>query len=198
MRLVSPHPDEALAAQPLRPAVQLELDFDSRDDPHPDAPLSFRIGPQSSEEWHAHAVDLELRGELSSAIIAYRQALVAPHPDPDRVFDLAHALAENGQVTEAMERYRQVTELDPQYAAAWLNLGVLLADAGETSEAMAAFRRALAADPTSAAAHYNLADLLDEQHRATDARPHWDAYLRIASPFSRHAEYARGRVAVRG
>jgi Flp pilus assembly protein TadD len=46
-------------------------------------------------------------------------------------FNLANVLAELGHNEAATERYRQVVELDPEYAEAWNNLGLCLAELGE-------------------------------------------------------------------
>jgi tetratricopeptide (TPR) repeat protein len=71
-------------------------------------------------------------------------------------------LADLGHAEAAAERYRQVIELDPQYAAAWNNLGLSLAETGNGDEAIEACRRAVAIDGQSVDALFNLADALHE------------------------------------
>jgi tetratricopeptide (TPR) repeat protein len=54
---------------------------------------------------------------------AYRESLLETGREAAACFNLANVLADLGHTEAAAERYRQVVELDPQYAAAWNNLG---------------------------------------------------------------------------
>ena len=152
-----------------------------------------RIGPATADDWHARGVDLELAGDRPAAADAYGRALLLAGPHPQWAFDLAHVLADLGEHAAAVERYRQVVELDPRRADAWLNLGDLLVTAGRHDEAVAAFRHALDLDPDDPAAHYDLADAFDRAGQPARAAPHYDAFLRLADGPPEHLAYAAAR-----
>jgi tetratricopeptide (TPR) repeat protein len=169
---------------------QLHFDFDSFCDHQP----LGRIGPDATitaESWHERGIDQELRGQLEQAIASYTEALLASGPDPQIVFDLAYALAEAGHLDRAIERYRQVIELDRYRQDAWVNLGDLLMTDGHADSAIDAFRRAIDLDPEDAAARYNLADAYEATDQVQRATPQWEIFLRLSDPLTEHARYAR-------
>lgn len=168
---------------------QLQLDWDHD---APPAPVQMRLVPAltTAADWHEQGVEQERAGMLHEAEASYRHALQLAGPDATLVFDLASLLAKRGQAAQAIERYRQVTEIDPHHADAWNNLGILLADQGDHEAARYAFQRAIAEAPDNAMAHYNLADLLDTAGQSQEARRHWRAYLTqdpTNSPWAQHA-----------
>ena len=80
-------------------------------------------------------------------------------------YNLANALKEQGQFTEAIQSYRRAVERNPGYAEAHNNLGNLLKDLGQTEEAIACYERALHGRPGFADAHNNLGNALKQQGR---------------------------------
>ncbi len=63
---------------------------------------------------------------------------------------------------DAIEAYRSVVAVDPNYAAAWNNLGLLHHRMGHYTEAQEAYEAALRADPNCAEAAYNLGSLFED------------------------------------
>ena len=127
---------------------------------------------------------------LAEAEQSYREAMMVGGPTPQFAFDLANVLVKLGKKPQAIERYLQAVELDPDYAAAWNNIGILQADLGDLNSACEAFRRALALTPDDPKLHYNLADALEMMGFLEEARRHWQNYLRhdpMGSPWSDHA-----------
>jgi tetratricopeptide (TPR) repeat protein len=192
------------AEQPLQQLALLESDgrlivrLEEGDLAEPDGQFQFDF-TQAPPPLPMHAA-AEAEPRTAGAWVeadSYRQALLAGGPDAAVCFDLAYVLAEVGQVDQALERYRQVLEIDPNFADAWNNLGVLLKDAGKRDEACLALRRALVIDPTDAWAHFNLANTLDGMRRWKEAASHWQAYL-ASDRTSEWAQYARSRVAESG
>ena len=53
------------------------------------------------------------------------------------------ALAEQGELTEAVACYQQALRLKPDYAEAHSNLGVALTEQGKLTEAVASYQQAL-------------------------------------------------------
>jgi tetratricopeptide (TPR) repeat protein len=171
------------------PSGQFRLDFD----PHA---VVGRIGsplPTTPRGWHERGVEQELAGRLDAAADSYARALLLGGPDVQVTFDLAHALAGDGQGDRAIERYRQVVELDPLRQDAWVNLGDLLLSAGRTAEAIGPLRRALDLDPDDPDAHYNLAEAFDLAGQPARAAPHWEAFLHLGGGPAQQRAYARAR-----
>ena len=79
-----------------------------------------------------------------------RQALMVGGPDAQSCLNLANTLRALGSKPQALERYSQAAEIDPEFSDAWNNLGTLLVELGRPDDACVAFGRALKADPEDA------------------------------------------------
>ena len=145
-------------------------------------------------DWHERGIASEQAGDLHRASECYAEALLRGGPDAAICFDLASVLSALGHPWRAIERYRQVIELNPTRADAWNNLGDLLIEVGQLPAAISSFRRAVELAPDDAAAHYNLADALEQHGELAAARPHWAAYLHSSPPLDDRTRYARGRL----
>lgn len=177
----------------IEPGGQLRFDFDSATPAEPNRePEPAQLTPA---ELQAHAETLEDEGRLEEAAEWYRAALAAcGGTAADIHFALAEALYRLGDVTAARERYCTALELDEDYVEARANLGCLFAELGQSDLAQAAFEGALAHHPDYPDAHYHLARTLEEVGLFEQARPHWDAFLRLA-PHSPWAQEAHQRLA---
>lgn len=102
-------------------------------------------------------------------------------------YDLANDLANEGRIPEAIEGYRAMLALEPEYSPAHNNLGRLLQDQGRLDEAGAEYREALVIDGRNARAHNNLGTLLLERGDAAGAAVEFRASLAI-EPGYRHAK----------
>ena len=80
--------------------------------------------------------------------------------------NLASALVQQGNLTEAVEEYRQAIRVNPNNPAAHYQLGTTLSELGWRDEAIEAYRRTLQLDPQHAAARAALSAALAEQRRA--------------------------------
>ncbi len=78
-----------------------------------------------------------------------RQVLERDPENLTALADLAKALAEQGELDEAIELARRALELDPDNASLVLGLAVLLGRAGDDPSALEALEAALAIDPNS-------------------------------------------------
>jgi tetratricopeptide (TPR) repeat protein len=172
---------------------QLHFEFTGGDPALPASPMRIAAGPRTAADWLAQGLEQEQEGFLEEAAASYRQALMVGGPDAQTCLNLANTLRALGSKPQALERYSQAAEIDPEFSDAWNNLGTLLVELGRADDACVAFGRALAADADDARAHYNLADTLDDLGREAEAVPHWQAYLRI-DPLSKWGQYARTRL----
>jgi tetratricopeptide (TPR) repeat protein len=95
------------------------------------------------------------------------------HPaaaDPaGRLVQQGVALAQAGQLDQALRLFGDALRLRPGDPQAQHNLGVALAATGRLAEAARALQAALAARPDYAEAHYNLGNVLNQLRRPDDA-----------------------------
>src|SRR5690606_35184963 len=77
-----------------------------------------------------------------------------------------------GDLSGAIQTYRQAIHLDPGFAEAYNNLGAALRANGRRNEAIAAYREALTRAPEYALAHANLGGALAENGEVETALDH--------------------------
>jgi tetratricopeptide (TPR) repeat protein len=188
--------------QLAEPSGQQHFDFEKdpppppgerRGLPPPNFPRRDKLG-SAAEPWRQRGHYFENSGDLESAALAYRQALLDEGPDADTCFNLGNVLYRLGHKEQAIERFRQAVELDGGFAEAWNNLGNVLAEMDQLAEAVQAYRRAIAVKPLYADTHYNLADTLDQMGCEGEALDCLRSYLRL-EPEGEWADYARRRIA---
>lgn len=73
---------------------------------------------------------------------------------------------------QAIDTYRQVIDLQPEWVEAHINLGVALYQMGQIDEARAAFQAAVQIDPMNGISRYNLGCVLEEQGELEEAVKH--------------------------
>ena len=122
-------------------------------------------------------------------------------PNNERAHNnLGLALADRGQIDEAIAHYQKALEIKPDYAEAHNNLGLALAGRGRIDEAIAHYQKALEIKPDHAEAHNNLGIALagcgriDEAIVAFPEGPGDQARLRRGPQQPRHCLGRRGRI----
>lgn len=115
-----------------------------------------------------------------------REYLALAPRDADALLLLGLCLQEQGRSSEAIEPYRQLTQMLPHSAIYWNNLGTVLRGAGQVREAEDAYRHALRLDPRDYTTAINLGFLFLERGIYPAAR---DAFLHAheIDPFSPEA-----------
>jgi tetratricopeptide (TPR) repeat protein len=76
---------------------------------------------------------------------------------------------ESGEKHRAIDLYREILELEPDYAPASINLGTLHFHLRQYQQAEEYYRRATIADPTYVLAYFDLGNVLDELARMDEA-----------------------------
>jgi Flp pilus assembly protein TadD len=107
-------------------------------------------------------------------------AAVAPakvHPmtgrTPEELFQTALSYeAREATLPEAIESYKQVLSLAPDWIEAHINLGVAFYQMGKTTEAGKEFLAAVQLDPSNGISRYNLGCVLEEEGRIEEAIKH--------------------------
>jgi len=121
-------------------------------------------------------------------------------PSPEELFQKALDCETNpDMLPEAVESYRHVLDLAPEWVDAHINLGVALYQMGRTEEARSEFLAAVQLDPLSGISRYNLGCILEEQgeleaaidhlRRAARAMPaHADVHFNLALAYEKRGE----------
>ena len=94
-------------------------------------------------------------------------------------YNLGLALQECGRLSEAIDCYRRVTAIRPDFAEAHNNLGIVLQENGELDAAGDAYRQAICHRPDYADAYYNLGSIRHLQHRLSEAIDYYRKTLDI-------------------
>ena len=105
------------------------------------------------------------------------------------------ALAEKGQLDEAIACYKKAIALDPKLAAAQNNLGLLLKGNGQWEEAVACYKKAIELDPKLAKAHYNLGVALADKGQLREAIASYKKAIAL-DPKDAMAHYSLGNALV--
>ncbi len=93
--------------------------------------------------------------------------------------NLASALDEHGQSTEARQHYIKSLEIEPGYALAHNNLGYMIAMDGKLDEAIGHFKAALVSDPGYGGAMLNLGNAYAVQGKLDEAIAQFKAAIAI-------------------
>jgi len=119
--------------------------------------------------------------EHQARVIAGSAYLGAIVPETADVHNfLGIALAEKGQLVEAIAEFRDALRLEPDSARTHWHLGAALASRGARDDAVEHLRRSVQIDPGNGQAHYDLAVVLLEARQLDEAIDHLRAMLRLA------------------
>jgi len=149
-------------------------------------------------QWHAESGQLVMDFELAPAggNVAFLQrapARATPPPvDAAAWFRRAEALEPTDR-RAAEAAYRNVLEIDPTHADAYVNLGALLCESDRAAEAVALYDAALRLKPHEALLHFNRAIALEDGGDAAAALTSYHAALRLA-PDLADAHYNAARL----
>lgn len=137
--------------------------------PQPSLDSAAAALARAAQAWQAGAW-----GEVVAVLTPWADA---HQPLPDALLLAAMAHLRQGQTEQALARQRQLVQLQPASAAAWINLASTQGAVGQTEEALASLDQALALDPMQPAAHFNRGNVLMQRG---DAAAACDSYRRAA------------------
>jgi tetratricopeptide (TPR) repeat protein len=106
---------------------------------------------------------------------------------------------ESGEKQRAITLYKEILEIDPEYAPAYINLGTILFHQRNYDLAEELYRRATVADPAYVLAYFDLGNVLDELQRLDEsiaayrqavalAPRYADAHYNLALAFERQGQ----------
>lgn len=128
--------------------------------------------------------------QQEAAMGAYRHAVMLDPGMVAALVNLANLYYARDAIVEAEALYEKALGLDDGCFEALFNLGNVHHDTGRFDEAVRRYEEALRIDPAYADAHFYLAVALEKLGRSADARPHWQAYQRLA-PHGEWVELAK-------
>jgi tetratricopeptide (TPR) repeat protein len=120
-----------------------------------------------------------MRGDARTAVDAFKRAAVLA---PERLAikqKLATALAVAGDLSAALELYREILEANPNFAEAHYSLGAIYLGSGQLEEAARRFAAAIKADPGYLQARLQLAHVLRRMRRPQAALVEYEGALRL-------------------
>lgn len=118
----------------------------------------------------------------------------------EELFEMALNLESRSETLgQAVDTYRRVIDLAPEWVEAHINLGVALYQMGRSEDARTAFRAAVDIDPMNGISRYNLGCVLEEQgdideainHLRSAARmmpAHADVHFNLALAYDKRGE----------
>jgi protein O-mannosyl-transferase len=129
----------------------------------------------------------QVRGEAQESLAYYRKS-VQVQPNKEAYYNLAKALAFQGQTDEAIRTYGEALRLRPDYAAIYVDLGTIRFSQGQIDEALRDFRKAVELSHGRAYPHWCLAATLQRAGRTQEAITHYREALRADPDMSRALE----------
>jgi tetratricopeptide (TPR) repeat protein len=143
--------------------------------------IAVRVGGQKMEAISGQILfdfDTAALGNLTA--FPERKRSVNRMRESEAWFQKGLELEETGApITQAIEAYRKVLELNPEAAGALVNLGTIYYRQRKFAEAEKYYRDAIAADPAYPLAQFNLGNLYDEQGRVVEAMDHYRRALQL-------------------
>jgi tetratricopeptide (TPR) repeat protein/mono/diheme cytochrome c family protein len=134
------------------------------------------------EDFEAHynlAALLEMKGELSGAVLQFTQAVRIRPDDPTANNALGAVLLASGHIDGAIPHLNTALKGRPDYFDAHYNLGNALAAQGDFPGALSHFRAAVRLNPEDGNAEANLGSALAETGNLKEARLHFERALQI-------------------
>ena len=98
--------------------------------------------------------------------------------------NLGNALADRGDLPEAIEHYKQALQMAPSYAEAHYNLGDALSEQGKMAESIQHYEAALECKPDYPKAHNNLGKALLHEGSVDGAITHFQRAMEISPGYS--------------
>jgi tetratricopeptide (TPR) repeat protein len=122
-------------------------------------------------------------GKVDEAVAVFKEAARLRPEDEDMHYNLALALARQGNREAAQTEYLEALRIYPDYTEAHNNLGNLLVAEGKFDDAITHFKEALKIAPDNASAHSNFGKALALQGKFTEAIPCFREALRLNPDF---------------
>jgi tetratricopeptide (TPR) repeat protein len=98
-------------------------------------------------EKYNQGCSLQESGNVTEAIVYYRQAIALDGTHADAHYNLASSLQELGQFEEAEKHYKRTVTICPGHHLAFYNMGYLYQEMGKMDKSIEAFKKASKIEP---------------------------------------------------
>ena len=131
-----------------------------------------------------HLINLYNQGQLA-AVVEKAQALTKQYPKAFIIWNILGAsAAQTGQLDKAINAFKRVIAIKPDYAEASYNMGNALKEQGKLEEAIEAYNKALAIKPDYAEAYNNMGIALQEQGKLEEGIEAYNKALTIKPDYA--------------
>ena len=130
-------------------------------------------------------------GYWKDSVSLWTHALACTPENPSAHYKLGIALANQGELPEAIQQYERALQLNPDIPQAHYDFGVALASQGKLDEAIQHYQRAIQLKPDYAEAVNNLGTALAGEGKLPEAIQQFERALRLRSGFA-EAHYDLG------
>jgi len=135
--------------------------------------------PDSPEELFYSGLVFVWTEEYGKALVYFEQAVEKDTVHADAYFCIGYCKSELGYYNEAVEAYKLVLRIEPDYPTAYYNLGVTYRELGRYNEAVEAYKQTILIQPDDAGAHYNLGEAYVKLGRYNEAVEAYKQAIRI-------------------
>jgi tetratricopeptide (TPR) repeat protein len=133
--------------------------------------------PSSAKRELFRSQESRIRGDRTGALIHLEKALAICPEYPEALNNMGTYYHRSGNYQKAIQLFRKVTQIDPDFFVGWLNLGGSLLARGELQQALDAQLRALALHPNDATVNGLTAMSYFRLRRLDEAR---ERFMRVA------------------
>jgi len=138
-------------------------------------------------------IDLYNQGQLA-AVVEQAKGHTRQYPNAPIIWNiLGAAAAQTGQIDQAINAFKRVTAIKPDYAEAHNNMGNVLKDQGKLEEAIEAYKKALSLKPDYAEAYNNMGNALMDQGKLEGSTEAYKKALSLKPDYA-DAHYNIGNV----
>jgi tetratricopeptide (TPR) repeat protein len=174
--LLKQHPEHVGALVGL---AQILIDRDDLDGAGAVIERALKANPESIPALQMKIAWLLGRDQAAEAVSQAESALRRAANSAALQGALGDAQRSYGDLPKAIEAYRKVVGLNPEWAPGWTRLGESLAQNGDAAEAQAALTRALERNPESYPAYRALARLYFDNGQPEQAVGAWERALHL-------------------
>ncbi len=99
--------------------------------------------------------------------------------EPELYFNIGRTLQDQGKYSEAMQKYTEALEREPNYIDAHLCLGITLSTVGKADDAIIQYRKVIKLDPNDYRAHGGLGQAFYTLGKFEDARHYYNEAIKL-------------------
>ena len=145
--------------------------------------VSIPAQERTAQNWLLMGNILQDFGKTEDAFFMYNQAAAADENNFKAFYNLGNVYLNEEKPSLAIEEYKKVLKLKPEYPYAYYNMGCAYIKSGDLKKARNAFLNAVALKNTDADFHYNLAYVYKKLGDEKRAKLYLEYYNKIINAY---------------